>query len=908
MKKHLTGLIALFMVITMVFSVLPVFAASYTIGDVDNDGKISADDARLALRAAISLENYASGSAQALACDADNDGKITTSDARLILRAAVGLEKLHQHNYTIETITKNPTCTENGEKTIACSCGDKITESIPATGIHTWDAGKITKAATCKDTGIKTYTCTSCGTTKTETVAKTTVHTWDSGKITKTATCTADGVKTFTCSVCGTTKTEVIEKTGTHTYDAGKITKAATCAAEGVKTFTCTVCGAAKTEAVAKNAANHTGKTVTKNAVTAGCTTTGYTGDVCCADCGAVLTKGNETAAAGHKYQTVTEDSCYEEGVTYEKCSVCGDETEHTTIPPTGKHNVQLVNEPASCTSAGYTIRKCVNGDCSYYETESYVEGAPATGHSFPLTPTSVVAPTCTKEGYSVYQCPVCEAIEQRDPVPATGHKPGAYTITTTATCTDDGVKTAKCTVCNETVTATIPATGHNVEKKKYATECELRMECSNCGKVFSTMEYHTWGRAKTLVAASCTQEGKEEQTCRYCGTVKENTVAMKEHSLDSETKLVPATCTTDGSITYGGGLCKTCNQTIEPGTVVLPAKGHTPGAKATCTTAQTCDECGATLVAALGHDYKNENNVLGAELNGFYCNRCGQRSTNKTELINTFNSLVNNIKSYKFYNVNNRTATLLGKSTMATTYSKFDFGIYTNMVKGLYDDEMAADEETYDRPRKTSLNFMFQVAYQNYVSRLGADDLDGITVERLNGIDGATILNGYADTYTVGSTTVNTTPYKQTKINGNVIKVTIDVKDEIMTPGGSNVPSDRMVPTGISKIYNYDIREERDLYDENWKLVEEEKGDGYNISMTMNLEKITADAKVIFYFDEATYNPIAAVYDIDTAMNQNVNMAFRIGVFSLDGVIKPNITTKTSSVYLFSDYFTPIQ
>ena len=30
----------------------------------------------------------------------------------------------------------------------------------------------------------------------------------------------------------------------------------------------------------------------------------------------------------------------------------------------------------------------------------------------------------------------------------------------------------------------------------------------------------------------------------------------------------------------------------------------HTPGAAADCTTAQTCTECGAVLVAALGHDY----------------------------------------------------------------------------------------------------------------------------------------------------------------------------------------------------------------------------------------------------------------------------------------------------------------
>ena len=76
---------------------------------------------------------------------------------------------------------------------------------------HTWDEGKVTTPATCKDEGVKTYTCTTCGETKTEAIAKT-EHTWDAGKVTKEATTEAEGEKTYTCTVCGATKTEVIEK------------------------------------------------------------------------------------------------------------------------------------------------------------------------------------------------------------------------------------------------------------------------------------------------------------------------------------------------------------------------------------------------------------------------------------------------------------------------------------------------------------------------------------------------------------------------------------------------------------------------------------------------------------------------------------------------------------------------
>lgn len=66
----------------------------YTLGDVSGDGEVTAEDARLALRAAVGLETFAAGSTQFLAADATKDGAITAEDARLILRAAVGLETL----------------------------------------------------------------------------------------------------------------------------------------------------------------------------------------------------------------------------------------------------------------------------------------------------------------------------------------------------------------------------------------------------------------------------------------------------------------------------------------------------------------------------------------------------------------------------------------------------------------------------------------------------------------------------------------------------------------------------------------------------------------------------------------------------------------------------------------------
>ena len=67
----------------------------YTIvvfGDADGDGKVSAADARLALRASVGLENYKEDSAQYKAANVGSEDKLSAADARLILRASVGLE------------------------------------------------------------------------------------------------------------------------------------------------------------------------------------------------------------------------------------------------------------------------------------------------------------------------------------------------------------------------------------------------------------------------------------------------------------------------------------------------------------------------------------------------------------------------------------------------------------------------------------------------------------------------------------------------------------------------------------------------------------------------------------------------------------------------------------------------
>ena len=66
-----------------------------------------------------------------------------------------------EHQYT-DTVTKEPTCTIEGERTYKCSlCGDTYTEVIEAKG-HIDGQFTITKEPTCTEPGEKTVYCKVC--------------------------------------------------------------------------------------------------------------------------------------------------------------------------------------------------------------------------------------------------------------------------------------------------------------------------------------------------------------------------------------------------------------------------------------------------------------------------------------------------------------------------------------------------------------------------------------------------------------------------------------------------------------------------------------------------------------------------------------------------------------------------
>lgn len=73
----------------------------------------------------------------------------------------------HIHEYN-STVTKDATCTEEGENTFTCACNDTYTEVIAATG-HTYGEYAYNNDATLDNDGTMTATCANCGAKDTKT-------------------------------------------------------------------------------------------------------------------------------------------------------------------------------------------------------------------------------------------------------------------------------------------------------------------------------------------------------------------------------------------------------------------------------------------------------------------------------------------------------------------------------------------------------------------------------------------------------------------------------------------------------------------------------------------------------------------------------------------------------------------
>lgn len=161
--------------------------------------------------------------------DSSNTDSSTSSEAK----------KGHTHSYTA-TVTKDATCTEAGEITYKCSCGDSYTETIPMKP-HDYET-TVTKEPTCTETGTQAQVCKDCGDTI-ETTIPALGHKAGDWVTEKEPTCSEEGRNVRYCTVCGeAVETMVVDKLP-HTEGEWEVALKPTLTKTGLKVKKCSVCG-----------------------------------------------------------------------------------------------------------------------------------------------------------------------------------------------------------------------------------------------------------------------------------------------------------------------------------------------------------------------------------------------------------------------------------------------------------------------------------------------------------------------------------------------------------------------------------------------------------------------------------------------------------------------------------------
>lgn len=500
-----------------------------------------------------------------------------------------------------------------GEKTVTVAYNG-FTAEFTVTVKHTHEYySEITKQPTCSEKGERTYKCDICGDIYIEDIAKT-EHDYEDTVVNPT--CTERGYTEHICKVCADSYKDDYTPALGHDH-ISQITKQVACETDGEKTFTCTRCGDTYTEAIPA-----TGHNDIVTVVEPTCTADGYT-EHKCKDCGRVV-RSDVTKALGHDYDSkiTTKASCTEDGVLTYICTRC-DESYTEKIPATGHKYNDVVTE-ASCDKGGYTLHTCANCGDSY--KDNFI--AP-TGHKY--TKTTVKQASCETDGVNVYTCDTC-GDSYSEVIKAKGHV-YASEVTKKANCTDDGVITYTCANCGDKYTKVIKAKGHNysAEVTKKAT-CDTdgvkTFTCADCGDVYTeNLEAlgHTYGISE-VVKPTCDNDGYTKFTCSVCGDSYSKVVNATGHKYND--KIVSASCDKSG---YTLHTCENCGDIYKDNfTSPLGHDYTSQTVKPTCETdgekTFTCTRCGDTyteVIKAKGHVYKRTVVAAGCETDGYTLVEC---------------------------------------------------------------------------------------------------------------------------------------------------------------------------------------------------------------------------------------------------------------------------------------------
>ena len=241
-----------------------------------------------------------------------------------------------------------------------------------------------------------------------------------------------------------------------------------------------------------------------------------------------------------------------------------------------GDHIAQFADTVVAptCTEQGYTHHVCTVKGCTYAPVDdTYVA---ATDHTWVKTQTN--PPSCTAQGTAFYKCSACGAT-RTEKIAALGHDLSRCDLVPDATCTQPGRAVGTCARCGVKIDEVIPAKGHDYSYKSASSTEPTCTEsgrykgtCPVCGKDYNdTIPAlgHDWGEWVTTIEPTYTTVGYRYHLCARCNTREgEDIPKLHTHTWDAGVVTQKPTATEPGVKTF---TCTICGETK---TESIPATG----------------------------------------------------------------------------------------------------------------------------------------------------------------------------------------------------------------------------------------------------------------------------------------------------------------------------------------------
>lgn len=441
------------------------------------------------------------------ALNSDNYDKATAKDVTITVNSNKGEQTVYTvkfvveacpHKNRIENISKEPTCTELGERETVCSvCGKRFgVENIPALG-HDFDKGTTIYEPDCVNMGTVQYQCSRCSESFTRTIPAL-GHRWGEVTVDTAAACTTDGISSRHCEACGAHGHEALIPAFGHNFGAW------TKADETTYERACSVCNTKETKIVTDLTHEHIFNGAVDIITPAACQAFGLQNVHCSIEgCTEFVTEEIAKTAHTSAEAIVVNATCTTAGNSVTYCAVCNTKLSETELPATG-HRFSNYTDTATCTLPG--IRTAV---CDYGCGTSDSIPTPAKGHSY--------GDWQKNETGHWHECSVCHSTTE-----VISHTENDGIITTPATEATDGIKTFSCTECGYVIrTETFrPIPDHTVHtfgtKWDYDSTYHWR-NCTVCGEHSDTVP-HTEDNGVITVQPTAADSGTRTYYCSVCG------------------------------------------------------------------------------------------------------------------------------------------------------------------------------------------------------------------------------------------------------------------------------------------------------------------------------------------------------------------------------------------------------